>query len=78
MMPGECVGGKPEIACMDCGAILKLQVCNSGGGYYIGYWCNECGPYSRESQYFTVKEVAEAALKEWLETKDPKHMRWAQ
>ena len=47
-----------------CGRILKLQVCNSMAGYYIGHICPECGPYDRVSGYFKTKEQAEAILKE--------------
>ena len=45
-----------------CGKTLDLQVCMSAAGYYLGYWCNMCGPYSRESGYFRTHEEAEAAL----------------
>ena len=30
-------------------------------GYYIGTSCN-CGPYSRESEYFKTRAEAQAAL----------------
>lgn len=41
---------------------LELQVCQSGAGYYLGYWCAFCGPYSRESGYYRTSEDAHAAL----------------
>ena len=78
MLPGECVGGEKETKCTGCGRILPLKVCQSNAGYYIGYNCPNCGPYSRESGYFSLQAAAEAYLKEWLEKHDPKHMRWAQ
>ena len=44
----------------DCGHDLPLQVCQSAGGYYLGRWCNNCGPFSRESGYYATHEEAEA------------------
>lgn len=49
----------------------ELQVCNSGAGYYIGRmgWVEDKKlggyqePYSRESEYYPTREVAEKALK---------------
>jgi hypothetical protein len=31
-------------------------------GYYVGFWCDRCGPYSRESGYYRSYEEAEKAL----------------
>jgi hypothetical protein len=31
-------------------------------GYYVGFWCDRCGPYSRESGYYQSREEAEKAL----------------
>jgi len=31
-------------------------------GYYVGFWCGACGPYSRESGYYRSYEEAEKAL----------------
>ena len=45
-----------------CGAPIPLKVCMSGAGYYLGSWCDNCGPYSRESGYFPTRELAEKAL----------------
>lgn len=58
MLPGETIvsGGNPQ--CEDCGINVKLDVYHSGGGYYIGSFCN-CGPYSRESDYYSTYEEAE-------------------
>lgn len=62
VMPKETIQtGAPE-TCEDCGATPKIEVQNSAGGYYIGTWC-DCGPYSRESDYFRTREQAEKALK---------------
>ena len=45
---------------------MPLQVCRSAAGYYIGRWCPECGPYSRDSGYYRTPEEAQIAL----DTKD--------
>lgn len=66
MIPGETIlTGAPE-TCSDCHITPKLSVYSSpgGAGYYIGTYC-ECGPYSRESDYFKTRELAEKALAEW-------------
>jgi hypothetical protein len=54
------LGANPT--CSDCKETVKLRVCKSFAGYYIGSYC-DCGPYSRESDYYTTREKAEAALK---------------
>jgi len=61
-LEGELNGVEGTI-CMDCGAELPLMVCMSAAGYYLGYKCNCCGPYSRESGYFRSHEEAEKALR---------------
>ena len=58
---GETIHSGAAAACEDCGRVLVPQVCRSGGGFYIGTWC-DCGPYSRESGYFRSREEAEAIL----------------
>lgn len=45
-----------------CGQTLALEVLQSGGGYYLGYFCNQCGPYSRETGYYGSYEEAEKEL----------------
>ena len=68
MLPGECKGLNGTV-CSDCGKVLSLKICHSNAGYYIGYWCDECGPYSRESEYFKTWDDAlkaiESESKEW-------------
>lgn len=54
--------GLNGITCEDCGAHLSLQVCKSNAGYYLGYLCECCGPYSRETGYFKTSEIAEREL----------------
>lgn len=64
-LPGETitgVNGTGELSCEDCGELLPLRVLRSNAGYYIGTFCN-CGPYSRESDYYETPEEAEADLK---------------
>lgn len=51
--------------CVDCGSKLPFKVLSSAAGYYIGTFCNCCGPYSRDSGYFATKEEAEAALEDF-------------
>ena len=59
MLPGECVGLSG--ATCSCGRKLELEVLSSAAGYYLGYWCDECGPHSRETGYMKEK-VAEREL----------------
>lgn len=59
-LPGETLGGT-ETTCIECGAKLKIQICRSNA-YYIGYWCEQCGPISRESGYYPSREAAQFAL----------------
>ena len=60
-LPGECVRDVAT-SCVECGAHLEIQVCRSMAGYYVGFFCPECGPYSRESGYYRSYENAEKAL----------------
>jgi hypothetical protein len=60
-LPGECVRDV-ETNCVECGAHPEIQVCKSMAGYYVGFWCDRCGPYSRESGYYQCREEAEIAL----------------
>lgn len=46
---------------------MELDVQQSAAGYYLGTWCDFCGPYGRESGYFATHEEAEKALAEWKE-----------
>jgi len=48
--------------CSDCNTFLKLQICHSQAGYYLGFFCPYCGPYSRESEYFRSRVEAEIYL----------------
>jgi len=66
VIPGETKDGAAAIACSDCDALLKLKVCFSTM-YYLGYQCDECGPYARETDYFKNREEAQAALDKFNE-----------
>lgn len=57
MLPGETIGSGASPECEDCGLLVSLDVYHSGGGYYIGSYC-DCGPYSRESAYYMTYEEA--------------------
>ncbi len=50
-----------QAKCEDCGSDLPLQVLSSAAGSYVGTAC-ECGPYSRESDYYPSHEDAKKAL----------------
>lgn len=57
---GETIGGTTT-TCMGCSEKLKLEVLKSNR-YYIGFFCPNCGPYSRESGYYPTRKSAEKAL----------------
>lgn len=62
VMPGETIGTGAPRSCPECGLTPPLEVHRSPAGYYIGTYC-ECGPYSRESDYYKTRKDAEDALK---------------
>ena len=57
VLPGETTGGALSTKCSECGRDLPLKVCSSGAGHYLGYFCPECGPYSRESGYMSAEQA---------------------
>ena len=59
---GELNGLKLEITCIDCKETLPLDVHQSEAGYYIGFLCPNCGPYSRETRYYRTYDFASKAL----------------
>ncbi len=61
MIAGETIATGAADTCEDCGVKPELQVCHSMAGYYVGTYC-DCGPYSRESDYYKTREQAQAAL----------------
>lgn len=62
VVPRETIGNGAEKTCPDCGVRPEIKVCSSMAGYYIGTHC-DCGPYSRESDYFKTWKLAETVLK---------------
>jgi hypothetical protein len=61
MMRGETIRtGAPEV-CPTCLWRPEFEVYSSGGGYYIGTYC-QCGPYTRESHYYRSAEDAQDDL----------------
>lgn len=62
VMPGETTGGMPVTICENCFLLMPLRVWQSAAGYFLGYICPQCGPYSRESGYFKSKAEATEAL----------------
>jgi len=60
-LPGECVNDT-ETTCYECGTKLAIEVQRSAAGYYVGFFCSRCGPYSRESGYYPTIERARQAL----------------
>ena len=54
----------------DC-KIGDVEVLRSNAGYYIGYYCEACGPWDRLSDgYFATKEEAEKQLDEVRKKED--------
>lgn len=47
-----CLGYMEKIICLECMKEIKPGVYESSAGYYIGSYCG-CGPYSRESRYYS-------------------------
>ena len=62
MIFGETIASGAEPYCCDKDRPLKLQVCRSAAGYYIGTICDRCGPYSRESDYYETANEAKEDL----------------
>ena len=64
VIDSETIGtGAPRI-CPTCGIRLVPRVMKTCA-YYIGTVC-DCGPYSRESEYFKTEKEARAALKSMI------------
>lgn len=61
MFPAETIRSGAPATCPNCNITPDFAVHSSGGGYYIGTYCN-CGPYTRESNYYRTYEEAALAL----------------
>lgn len=60
MLPKETIGNGAPKVCPDCNVRLVPKVLFTCA-YYIGTWC-DCGPYSRESEYFKTEAEAQKVL----------------
>lgn len=58
VMKGETILTGALVYCDRCKTEPKWGIYKSGAGWYVGTFCN-CGPYSRESQYYPTKEAVE-------------------
>jgi hypothetical protein len=54
------------IDCTECEHILPLEVLKSAAGYYVGYFCPNCGPFDRLTSYYDTRAEAEE-LKEAMD-----------
>ena len=61
MIGAETIATGAAPTCEDCNHTPELDVWLSPAGYYIGTYC-DCGPYSRESAYYTTLQEAKDAL----------------
>lgn len=60
-LPGETISTGASPRCEDCHKMPKIDVYSTPAGYYVGTYC-DCGPYSRESDYYRDHESAQRAL----------------
>lgn len=51
------------VRCLGCRTDLSLKVCESAAGFYLGHYCNSCGPHDRQTGYFPLPAQAEALLR---------------
>ena len=58
-LPGETIADGAAPRCEYC--VPRLDVYESGAGWYIGAYCH-CGPYTRESGYYPTREQAQVVL----------------
>ena len=72
MIEGETVATGAPGKCNDqgCPGASGPKVLQSAAGFYIGYFCDGCGPYSRESGYYATDEEAAAALQDGYVERD--------
>ena len=52
------------MTCTNCHSELPLRVCRSAAGYYVGRFCDNCGPHGRDSGYFADEVEATDASEE--------------
>lgn len=69
------LSGTQGVTC-SCGTKLPFEVLQSAAGFYLGYFCPNCGgPWSRESEYFPSQEIAEAFMKSLKDEDDTSKLR---
>jgi hypothetical protein len=61
VMSGETIQTGASQKCSECKTTVSPKVCRSPAGFYVGTVC-KCGPYTRESGYYTTFDDAENAL----------------
>ena len=44
--------------CTICHGVLPTKVCRSAAGYYVGRFCDLCGPQGRDTRYFARESDA--------------------
>jgi hypothetical protein len=66
--PGELRGFQRSLTCSCCRTEIPLRVCESNAGFYLGYFCDNCGPYSRETGYYNTEAEAQTDLDQFLDT----------
>lgn len=57
----ETIPARADPGCATCQTRPEHAVYRSGAGFYVGRWCR-CGPFSRDSVYYEMREEAEQAL----------------
>lgn len=73
-LPGETILLGARGTCPDCGVTPVMNCYQSFAGWYVGTYC-DCGPYSRETEYFATREEAEHELESIVSTGDGPHVR---
>lgn len=64
-LPGETLASFHVMRheCEECAEVMVPAVYQSQAGWYVGFLCTTCGPYSRESRYYrNVREAREALV----------------
>jgi len=62
MIPGETVHSGAQQICFKCETFLPFKVLHTPAGYYIGCFCDQHGPHSRETSYYSKRRDAELDL----------------
>lgn len=76
MFQKETYGLKSQIRCQDCCLPVNLDVHRSNAGFYLGFWCPQCGPISRETNYVGTRRKAEEELTKVRQGKGTEFIRY--